>query len=404
MQDLQILKDRLITSLLKTKINNEGLRNYKDILKNTYKDFSDKESTLLEKTKALMILQDIEKELELSSSYPDLFTKKIIAVGGGFSVGKSRFISSFFDDENLSLPINIDPTTAIPTYVLNSDTNKLLACNKQGASIDLNKIAPNFHKYLTHEFLSLFNFNPKEIMPYLIYSVNMSSKKDICFIDTPGYNSSNEAGGLMMNDLRIAKEYISKSSDVIWLISDGVLTNSDCDFIRNLRLKNKNLYIVLNQADKINPDKLEEVLKHIDDTCDRNDIFIQGISAYSSKHKKEYCYLYKSLDEFINAKFEQDSIYDSIQKRLENVHLMYKNSLNDKIKLFKSNQDILGKVNLEIIKASNTGANIENILKELETIRQQFNTLSLERNLSEVDEIFAKFKNSIEQIFSKETK
>lgn len=400
---MNALKDKLITALLTAKIKNENLENFKRVLNTSYKDFSDEKATLDKKTEAFLLLKDIEKDLEILSSYPDIFTKKIIAVGGGFSTGKSCFISSFFDDEQTKLPADIEPTTAIPTYVVNSSVSQLLACSIKGASIDLDSIQPEFHRYLTHEFLTLFKFNPKELMPYIVYLTQMSSKKDICFIDTPGYNPPNNAGGYTHQDLQIAREYISKANDVIWLVTGAFLSQSDIDFIKKLRLKNKNLYIVLNKADQIPPSELEKGLKYIDDTCYDNDIHIKGVSAYSSFKKQELAFLHLSLNDFLDQTCEQTSIYELTKQKLSKVYDMHKNSLEQTIASHQTNKKTLGDTMLNIIKLSSQNPEqTQSILNSLQNIQNQFDTLKLERNLVELDEIFTQLYDLIDKIFSKD--
>ncbi len=68
-----------------------------------------------EKEIALLALQEIKKELQLVASYPSLFQKSMVAVGGGFSAGKSSFLNNVL---GLKLPVGLDKTTAIPHLLL----------------------------------------------------------------------------------------------------------------------------------------------------------------------------------------------------------------------------------------------------------------------------------------------
>ena len=89
-----LLKDKLISSLLKANYIHEGVKEYLEVLKNDFMEFANKESSLKEEAAALLILMNIGDKLKEISSYPEFYNKKIIAVGGGFSSGKSEFISS----------------------------------------------------------------------------------------------------------------------------------------------------------------------------------------------------------------------------------------------------------------------------------------------------------------------
>ncbi|MDU9799320.1 ATPase, partial [Helicobacter pylori] len=83
------LKERydLIARILNAKTNNEGLEEYQSILDNEFLEFASGVDSLKEKEIALLTLQEIKKELQLVASYPSLFQKTIVAVGGGFSAG-----------------------------------------------------------------------------------------------------------------------------------------------------------------------------------------------------------------------------------------------------------------------------------------------------------------------------
>ena len=67
----------------------------------------------------LLMLSDLRKLIE----FPYLANKNLLAVGGGFSAGKSRFLNSIVGEE-LLLPEGIQPTTAIPTWRLEKFSNR----------------------------------------------------------------------------------------------------------------------------------------------------------------------------------------------------------------------------------------------------------------------------------------
>ncbi|GAA7594660.1 hypothetical protein JP0033_11330 [Helicobacter pylori] len=99
------------------RMENEGLEEYRRILNNEFLEFASSVDSLKEKEIALLRLQEIEKKLQLVASYPSLFQKSMVAVGGGFSAGKSSFLNHLLGLK-LKLPENSTPTTAIPTYCL----------------------------------------------------------------------------------------------------------------------------------------------------------------------------------------------------------------------------------------------------------------------------------------------
>ena len=53
--------------------------------------------------------------------FDKLIGKNVVALGGGFSTGKSSFINSILDED--ILPYDIDPTTSVPTYIVYGDAD-----------------------------------------------------------------------------------------------------------------------------------------------------------------------------------------------------------------------------------------------------------------------------------------
>lgn len=183
-QNEKPLKERydLIARILNAKMENKGLEEYQCILDNEFLEFASGVDSLKEKEIALLALQEIKKELQLVVSYPSLFQKSMVAVGGGFSMGKSTFLNKLLDLK-LKLPEDINPTTAIPTYCLKGEREVLMGRSQNGGVVEL--------PYLTfdHKFLDSLGFNLKEIMPSMLLSVPSVLFEFLCFIDTPGYDA-----------------------------------------------------------------------------------------------------------------------------------------------------------------------------------------------------------------------
>ncbi len=186
--DKEALKNShdLIVRILNAKMENKGLEEYRCILDNEFLEFASGVDSLKEKEIALLALQEIKKELQLVASYPSLFQKSMVAVGGGFSAGKSTFLNHLLG-LNLKLPEAMEVATAIPTYCLKGEREALMGFSQNGGVVEL--------PYLTfdHKFLDSLGFNLKEIMPSMLLSAPSVPFEFLCFIDTPGYNPSNQA-------------------------------------------------------------------------------------------------------------------------------------------------------------------------------------------------------------------
>ncbi len=100
------LKERydLIARILNAKIENEGLEEYQSVLDNEFLEFASGVDSFKEKEIVLLALQAIKKELQLVASCPILFQKSMVAVGGGFSAGKSTFFKQLVGFEESKTP------------------------------------------------------------------------------------------------------------------------------------------------------------------------------------------------------------------------------------------------------------------------------------------------------------
>lgn len=395
-------KQALVAQLLMAKSDNQGLKEFKNILNNEFMDFANQELSLSNEAEAILKLQAIEKELEMIVSYPDLYTKNTIAIGGGFSSGKSEFISSFLNSD-LKLPIGIEPTTAIPTYVVNNEKRILVGCTHKGGAVNLANIDENFQSKLSHKFIQSFGFNIKDIMPFMVLGSAMAYEH-ICFIDTPGYNPSDIDGRHTNQDIITSKTFLENTSVLIWLIgidSNGTIPASDLKFLSDLDLKNKKLYIVLNKADLKGKTDIENILSEIEENLNDYAIDFIGLSAFSSINKKEYFYKKTALNDFLNSCNIPSKTHESLVTKVYDVYAMYKRAISEEIdKKLKINRT-LNSIMLDFLEDNyeNQAINIK-----LNEVKKYFDSSNEERDLKLADNIFERFKNSIDVIFNHELK
>ncbi|GAA7902257.1 hypothetical protein HpMS212_12120 [Helicobacter pylori] len=167
----------------------------------------------------------------------------MVAVGGGFSTGKSTFLNHLLG-LNLKLPEAMEVATAIPTYCLKGEREVLMGRSQNGGVVEL--------PYLTfdHKFLDSLDFNLKEIMPSMLLSAPSVLFEFLCFIDTPGYDAPNQ--GYMGRDRQASKEYLVKAKSILWVIDcqHGTIQSDDLDYLQELYEEHgKQVFIVLNKAD-----------------------------------------------------------------------------------------------------------------------------------------------------------
>ncbi|WQR85679.1 dynamin-like GTPase family protein [Helicobacter pylori] len=398
------LKERydLIARILNAKTNNEGLEEYQSILDNEFLEFASGVDSLKEKEIALLMLQEIKKELQLVASYPSLFQKTIVAVGGGFSAGKSTFLNNLLGLK-LKLPEHIDPTTAIPTYCLKGKKEVLMGFSQNGGMVELPNLA------FDHQFLKSLGFNLKEIMPFMLLSTPSVPFEFLCFIDTPGYNPGNQ--GYTGGDKEASKESLKHAKHILWLISceRGGIESDDLEFLQELYEEGKQVFIVLSRADRRTKSQLEkEVAKKIRETLKDNGIEFLGIGAYSSTRYQEYkefsekSHVFNSLEEFLMKLNQRSEKQNEILESLYEVHSMYEKAIKQDANRFKRYQKALHSVKLDLMQKGFDDFN-DAAFNRIESLKKEFSDQerSKREDLARLNGVIDLFKESIDKVFDR---
>ncbi len=349
-QNEKPLKERydLIAHILNARIENEGLEEYQCILDNEFLEFASGVDSFKEKEIALLALQEIKKELQLVASYPSLFQKSMVAVGGGFSTGKSTFLNKLLDLK-LKLPKDINPTTAIPTYCLKGEREVLMGVSQNGGVVEL--------PYLTfdHKFLDSLGFNLKEIMPSMLLSAPSVPFEFLCFIDTPGYNPSNQ--GYTGGDRQVSEEYLANAKSILWVMDcdRGPIQGNDLNYLQELYEEGKQVFIVLNKADLKITIQLEKIAVQTKETLEDNGIEFLGIGAYSSeryqeiKEFSEKSPVFDSLEKFLTKLNKKSEKQNEILSVLYKVGLAYEKAIQQDADKFKRYQSSLHSIKLDLM-------------------------------------------------------
>lgn len=315
------LKDKykLLLSVLNSKEEEskakESLKNFVSILENDFlKDFTIEENTMTQDAKVFSELKQLEHKLTYIVKFPMITTKSIVAVAGGFSSGKSKFLNTIIKGGGIRLSVGITPITAIPTFLLMDKESKVTVYTPDGkqGNIDIEL----FNK-LNHNFIESLDINLKNIMPYVSVKTPFSDKyiglDNICIIDTPGYDPCGTE--YTENDKNVTLDVLRYASSILWFIDidNGTLKNSDIEFLHQAISENEKIeiYIIVSKADK-KKSSIDMVMQEIQDkfneNFDVNKINLLGISAYSSNTEVEY-----------KAQGKVNSIVDFLKKQNSNV-------------------------------------------------------------------------------------
>lgn len=391
----------LIVRILNAKTSNEGLEEYQQILDNEFLEFASGVDSLKEKEIALLMLQEIKKELQLVASYPSLFQKTIVAVGGGFSAGKSTFLNNLLGLK-LKLPEHIDPTTAIPTYCLKGKKEVLMGFSQNGGMVELPHLA------FDHQFLKSLGFNLKEIMPFMLLSAPSAPFEFLCFIDTPGYNPGNQ--GYTGGDKEASKESLKHAKHILWLISceRGEIHKDDLDYLQELYEEGKQVFIVLSRADRRTKSQLEEVAKQIRKTLKDHGIEFLGICAYSATRYQEYkefsekSKVFNSLEKFLIKLNQRSEKQNEILGYLYEVHGMYERAIKQDASKFKRYQKALHSVKLDLMQKGFDDFN-DATFNKIHSLKKEFSEQerSKRENLARLNEVIDLFKESIDKVFDR---
>ncbi len=397
------LKERydLIARILNAKMKNKGLEEYQSILDNEFLEFASGVDSLKEKEIALLTLQEIQKELQLIASYPSLFQKTIVAVGGGFSAGKSTFLNNLLGLK-LKLPEDMNPTTAIPTYCLKGKKEVLMGFSQNGGMVELP------HLKFNHQFLESLGFNLKEIMPFMLLSAPSVPFEFLCFIDTPGFNSANQ--GYTGGDEQASKESLKHVQHILWLISceRGEIHEDDLKYLQDLYEESKQVFIVVSRADMHTKSQLEEVAIKIRETLKDNGIEFLGICTYSTtryseiKEFSEKSKVFNSLEEFLMKLNQRSEKQNEILESLYEVHSMYEKAIKQDANKFKRYQKALHSVKLDLMQKGFDDFS-DKIFRRIEILEKEFveQERSKRESLAQLNGVIDLFEESINKIFDR---
>ncbi len=323
----------------------------------------------------------------------------MVAVGGGFSAGKSSFLNNVL---GLKLPVGLDKTTAIPTYCLKGEREVLMGRSQNGGVVEL--------PYLTfdHKFLDSLDFNLKEIMPSMLLSAPSVLFEFLCFIDTPIYNPSNQ--GYTGGDRQASKEYLNHAKHILWFISCECvgIEKSDLDYLQELYEEGKQVFIVLSRADSRTKRQLEEIAVQTKETLENNGIEFLGIGAYSSeryqeiKEFSEKSPVFDSLEKFLTELNKKGEKQNEILSVLYEVHLAYEKAIQQDADKFKRYQKELHSLKLDLMQKGFDDFG-KKISGRIETLKSEFSQKerAKQESLKRLEEVMDLFKKSIDKVFDR---
>ncbi|MEJ7138857.1 dynamin family protein [Amphibiibacter pelophylacis] len=377
---------------------NAGLVRFRKLLANDYMTFADHESSLAAEAKALTMLQSIQQELALFVGFPDVNQRTIVGIVGGFSSGKSEFVNSFIGDPEVRLAVGMQPITAIPSYVLASDERIFRGYSANGGYVNLEL---DFYKKITHAFIDSFGFDLKGLMPFMCVGVQMDPEyfANICFIDTPGYNSPATAAAQSHGDRRTAIQFARQADVLVWLIaldSNGTVPDSDIDFIQQIGVEQQSIYVVLTKADLKSDDDINYLIDEVDDILQSYGIAVCGISAYSSTRRAEVAYRKVALMKFFSQINKSRNVIQRINGRLREVFSMYDDAIQQDIEIIRSQKRAINGLRLDCLEIGGIDV-YERMLVTIDMLEEKLDVATVESWLKESRRLSEEFSDAVRQ-------
>ncbi len=198
----------------------------------------------------------------------------LIAVGGGYSSGKSSFLNSI-TGMGAVLPTGIEPVSMINTYISFSDKTDKLIISGQNLKRHIVKLDREVLDCIQHSSKSKVYVSAVLDELYIKIPVSKSHEhmKGLVFIDTPGYNNSDNANKENgKKDIDTALEALKESDALFWCIDTeaGTVSQRDIEILNELIDYNEGDFpyvIVFNKMDKKPEAAVAKILKDAEKVC-----------------------------------------------------------------------------------------------------------------------------------------
>lgn len=233
-------------------------------------------------------LQEVYEQFEDFLVFQDMIGKKIVALGGGFSTGKSSFLNGILSENSENrvrlLPMDTAASTSVPTYLMHADGEETIrAINLFDSRIT--DLTADDVGIMTHSFeeKSQLGVSLGQLIQRMFISTTLQPYAHIAFLDTPGYSKPDTKDYSARTDEQIAREQLNHSHFILWFVNGSVLPQSDIEFLKQLDSHIPKA-IILNKADRVlvhGMANYQEVIEGIKKDATRNGITFRGVWGYT---------------------------------------------------------------------------------------------------------------------------
>ncbi|GAB7228270.1 hypothetical protein VrSk94_19550 [Vibrio rotiferianus] len=232
------------------------------------------------------ILRSFDNELtrfRQFCEFPDLTTKSVVGVGGGFSAGKSTFINKLIGRKCLA--VEIDPTTSMPAYVLKGEQESIKALNMHNCAIDL---TADELSSLTHEEKDLYGSKVGVLLKSAFVSLPDLKWANLAILDTPGYSKPEGSNWHANTDEDLARDQLNTADYIVWAVQadSGTISEQDINFLSTL---NKDIpkLVILTRAELRKKD-IDSITALVKTTLANRGIAVIDVVPFSRKSKANF--------------------------------------------------------------------------------------------------------------------
>ena len=220
--------------------------------------------------------------------YDKLIGKNIVALGGGFSSGKSSFLNTLMGKS--VLPADIDPSTSVPTYIVKGEKHEVMGINVFDTKVqmlprDIKKIAHGFGEVEDEDNEKVTNsVTLGHVLENVFFSTPLHKYDNIAFLDVPGYSKPDSETYSAKTDEQISRRQLNSSNYILWFVQAdaGTITEEDIKFIKSLR-DGIPMLVILNKADKKNLTDLKNIIAKIRTILDIKGVRYVDVLAFTCK-------------------------------------------------------------------------------------------------------------------------
>ena len=211
---------------------------------------------------------------------PRLAAKTVVAFGGPFSAGKSSLINALIGKK--LLVVEVDPTTALPAYVLAGEADAIHALNLHRLRVPL---ADEELASLTHDEPHRYGSQVSRALSAAFITRRDFPWANLAFIDTPGYSGRAIAGD--RTDADVAAAQLSGAHAIVWVVSikQGNLTEEDLAFLARLDPDIPRI-VVASHADQLTEEDRAAVIARMADTLAARNLATVGVFPVSARPRQ----------------------------------------------------------------------------------------------------------------------